>query len=340
MLALLSCDSVELRESGGAMPGKRVLVVDDSALIRQVLSDALSAKDYTVVTAADGAEALRLIAEDRPDLVIADILMPEMDGWALCEQLRRAEATCNLPLILLTTERDVPKRIKGLEMGADDYVCKPFSKEEVVARVDSLLRRATDDRRRSGKTATLEPLHLMGHTDHIGVPDLLQLMGLNGKSGTLHLRGRSVGRIFFRDGQIINAELQGLRGKKALFRIMAWPEARFEFEPGDPARQVETALDASTSSVLMEGFAQIDELRSLSAKLPPLDRRLRPAGKSATGRQKLSTTQRIIIRTAKRGATLEEIIDTVPDNDLDAYIALDDLLRRGVLEPLEPDSAA
>jgi DNA-binding response OmpR family regulator len=327
------------------MPNPRVLVVDDSELIRQVISDTFSPAGYAVVTAANGLEALARINEGLPDLIIADILMPVMDGWALCEELRRSSATRDIPFIFLTTERDVPKRIKGLEMGADDYVCKPFSKEELLARAEGLLRRAGQ---RAGqgeaptKAAAGAVANLSGHTSHIAMSDLLQLLSLNGRSGTLSLFGESVARVYFREGQIINAETQGLRGEKALFRIMAWPAARFDFESGEPARQVEPALRGSTSTVLMEGFTHLDELRDLIGRLPPRTRRLRVPAALAESLDTLTltTTQRIILFAAKgRGVTLGEIIDTVPEKDLDAYVAVNDLLGRGLLEEMDEDAA-
>ncbi len=312
-----------------------ILVADDSALIRQVIADALGPLGYLVLHAADGAEALSVIGRGGPDLVIADVLMPVMDGWALCEAVRRGPVTATLPFIFLTTERDVPKRIMGLEMGADDYVCKPFSKEELAARVEAVLRRARAAGQAREPARAVPPPVLAGHTSHAPLSDLVQMLSLNNRSGTLHVSGASVARIYFREGRILNAETQGLRGEKALFRIVAWPEARFEFEDGEPARDVEVAFTEGTSSVLMEGFAHLDELRDLIARLPERGRRLRAARaeEDPPAGPPLTTAHRLILYTAgERGATLGEIVDRVPDKDLDAYTAVDDLLRRGMLE--------
>jgi len=319
-------------------------VVDDSALIRQVISDTFEPAGFEVGMAADGSEALASIKERPPDLIIADILMPVMDGWALCEEVRRTPATRDIPFIFLTTERDVPQRIKGLEMGADDYVCKPFSKEELLARAERVLSRSAKPRpsaRKVAATADL-PVKLSGHTDQIAMSDLLQLLSMNGKSGTLSLSGESVARIYFRDGAIINAETQKLKGEKALFRIMAWTSARFEFEPGLPARPVEELLSGATSTVLMEGFAHLDELRDLVERLPRRSRRMRvPSARAAELEAlELTTTQRLILFTAGgRGATLGDIVDTVPEKDLDVYAAIRDLMARGLLEVMDEDAA-
>ena len=316
----------------------KILVVDDSALIRQVIADALTPRGYEVTTAADGAEALSLLEEFPADLIIADILMPVMDGWALLERIRTATATRDVPFIFLTTERDVPKRIQGLESGADDYVCKPFSKEELLARAEGVLRRARYARPATTSEEGFDPCRLTGHTTHIAMSDLLQLLAMNGKSGTLHVTGESVARVYFREGQVINAETQGLRGEKALFRVVSWPEAQFSFEPGEPAREVEALLTGGTSSVLMEAFAHLDELRDIINRLPPRSTRMKVirAMAEAAETMDLSTAQRIMLFTAGgRGASLGEMVDTVPNKDLDAYMALEDLLRRGLVEPWE-----
>ncbi|HET9481895.1 MAG TPA: response regulator [Candidatus Polarisedimenticolia bacterium] len=321
------------------MSRRRILVVDDSVLIRQVLADAFTPAGFQVESAGDGLEAIRRIGEARPDVIIADILMPAMDGWALCEALRRDPVTRDIPIVFLTTERDVPKRIKGLGMGADDYVCKPFSKEELMARVEAILRRVAREPEQEAAPADVASPRpsLAGHTDELPMADLLQHLSINNRSGTVHLRGESLARIYLRDGRLLNAETQGVKGEKALFRIMSWPWATFEFEPGEPPRDVEAALEGAASTVLMEGFAHLDELRDLIASLPPRACRLRvtPSRAAETASMELSTTQRMILRTAGgRGATVAEIVDSVPVRDLEAYTVLADLLGRGLLERL------
>jgi len=93
------------------MARSRLLIVDDSPFIRQVIADTFEPAGYIVSTAGDGAEALGRVRRDPPDLIIADIIMPVMDGWALCEELRRDPDLAEIPFIFLTTETDVPKRI-------------------------------------------------------------------------------------------------------------------------------------------------------------------------------------------------------------------------------------
>jgi len=121
--------------------GARILVVDDEDNVLRMLEYALGAKDYEVVTAETGKEALAKVAAGAPDLVILDINLPDMAGMVVCQQLRGAPETANLPVIMLSALAGVADTIHGLEVGADEYVTKPFEVDEVVARVTALLDR-------------------------------------------------------------------------------------------------------------------------------------------------------------------------------------------------------
>jgi two-component system OmpR family response regulator len=116
----------------------RILMVDDDAHIREVVCFALRRVGYQTLQAANGLEALEIAARERPALIILDILMPELDGTAACARLRRSS---DVPVIFLTSKDEEVDRILGLELGADDYVVKPFSPGELVARVKAVLRR-------------------------------------------------------------------------------------------------------------------------------------------------------------------------------------------------------
>src|SRR5260221_9971350 len=118
----------------------RILVVDDQRSNVEMLAGVLKARGYTVYTALDGQQALEQVRELHPDLVVSDILMPKVDGYDLCRRLRAAPETALLPVILITSLDAQGERIKGLEVGADDFLSKPIDWEELFARVRSLLR--------------------------------------------------------------------------------------------------------------------------------------------------------------------------------------------------------
>ena len=123
----------------GTHHGKEtILVVDDEASIRRILETRLSMIGYQVVTASDGVEALELFKTTHPDLVVLDVMMPKLDGYGVCQELRKES---DVPIVMLTALGDVADRITGLELGADDYVVKPFSPKELEARIRCVLRR-------------------------------------------------------------------------------------------------------------------------------------------------------------------------------------------------------
>jgi OmpR family response regulator RpaB len=117
---------------------EKILVVDDEASIRRILETRLSIIGYKVITASDGEEALLLTRKETPNLIILDVMMPKLDGYGVCQEVRKES---EVPIIMLTALGDVADRIIGLELGADDYVMKPFSPKELEARIKSILRR-------------------------------------------------------------------------------------------------------------------------------------------------------------------------------------------------------
>lgn len=121
---------------------KTILVVDDKANMRLMIKEYLTEANYRVVTAGNGREALFVAREARPDLILLDIMMPEMDGYEFIRLYRQEQDT---PIILLTAKLDEMDKVVGLELGADDYVTKPFGMRELVARIRAVLRRAGAD---------------------------------------------------------------------------------------------------------------------------------------------------------------------------------------------------
>lgn len=122
----------------GIGQGRRVLVVDDEESVRELIKLYLSKEGFEVLHAREGKEALRVNGEHHPDLIILDLMLPGMDGREVCRQIR---STSRVPIIMLTARAEEVDRIVGLELGADDYVVKPFSPRELVARVNAVLRR-------------------------------------------------------------------------------------------------------------------------------------------------------------------------------------------------------
>lgn len=131
------------------LPMERILVVEDELPMRTALEDLLRQENYRVLSAADGELGLRRAIDEKPDLILLDIMMPRLDGFSVCAELRRLSIT--IPILMLTAKGQVEDRVSGLDAGADDYLVKPFSSEELLARVRALLRRT----RRQGQSPAL-----------------------------------------------------------------------------------------------------------------------------------------------------------------------------------------
>ncbi|GIV89237.1 MAG: DNA-binding response regulator [Chloroflexus sp.] len=149
-----------------------VLVVDDDPGIVRLVRSYLEQAGFRVASAFDGATARRLIRQERPDLVILDLMLPDEDGFDIARSLRSDPATATLPIIMLTARIDDTDRIVGLELGADDYIVKPFNPREVVARVKAVLRRVSGGTVRNRLEQGSLVLDLDGHQAWLGGNEL------------------------------------------------------------------------------------------------------------------------------------------------------------------------
>lgn len=120
----------------------KILIADDDQNIRELLRLYIEKKGYTALEAKDGEEAVALFLSETPDLVLLDVMMPKLDGWQVCRRIR-AESSC--PVIMITAKGEVFDKVLGLELGADDYIAKPFDAKEVMARIAAVLRRTYKD---------------------------------------------------------------------------------------------------------------------------------------------------------------------------------------------------
>ena len=124
------------------MSNKKILIVEDDENIRELLRLYLEREGYAVIEAENGVEGIKLWKSEKPDMLLLDVMMPVMDGWAVCNEIR---AESDVPIIMLTAKGETADRVSGLEMGADDYIVKPLEMPEVIARVRAVFRRMAPD---------------------------------------------------------------------------------------------------------------------------------------------------------------------------------------------------
>ncbi|UCF69201.1 MAG: response regulator [Acidobacteriota bacterium] len=302
-----------------------ILVVDHSKLVRELLRETFLGGGFVVLLAAHGEEALERMAERRPDLVLTDVELPLLDGWELCSRLKQDPQTCDIPVVFLTSQREVPQRLRGLRLGAYDYLSKPFSPDELLLRVEMIL-----DRTRSGAAAGERArAYLSGHTSHLAVGDVVQILAVNNKTGCLRLRCSEQGRVYFRDGRLTAAFTARTQGRKALYRIFAWNDADFHFDPHDQG-DVEEHFDTSTQALLIDAFVAQDELTRSIPKLPdehvPLGLTME-RGVLSDPNVDLSPLEFAVIERVGRGATLRDLLDGIDEPDSEIAEALERLVH-------------
>jgi CheY-like chemotaxis protein len=229
------------------MAQERILIVDDDPWILRMVSALLEKKGYTVITASDGDDGLHRAEQLRPDLIISDVMMPRMDGWAMIKSLRARPDLAMTPVIFLTALGSEEDRLRGFRLGADDYLPKPFRFEELDLRVGNALRKGRETRaaaqriaaaaptgapgapppiprdagaRRPGSGATPPPppqpaspstkVGIHGNLEQLGLSSLLVILEMERKSGILRLeKVGAVGRLFAREGRIVAARVEG-----------------------------------------------------------------------------------------------------------------------------------
>ena len=247
------------------MAKQHLLLVDGDAKSLRVMEVSLKKAGFSVTTAIHGKDALEKVQISPPDLVLADTKMPEMDGFELCRALKTDERFKHIPFVFLTNQKSVEFKVRGLELGGDDYLTKPIYIKEIVTRVKMILQKAEKERIEKKETKG----GFSGSLADMGVVDLVQTFEIGRKTGTIAIQGERVGMIYFREGRVVDAELGRLKGENAFYRMLNTFEGQFEvqFGPLDRADRIEI----STQGMLMEGMRRLDEWGRMLEQLPPLE---------------------------------------------------------------------
>jgi CheY-like chemotaxis protein len=275
-----------------------ILVVDDEANIRHLLRLAFE-DDYQVIEAVDGQEALELARSGKPDIILSDIMMPNLDGYGLFRRLRSAPDTASIPFVFLSAKKDVDDRVAGLEMGADDYITKPFSIKELKAKIKSIARKFHDLRDRGSLEGLLSDVDLV---------DVIQLIEMSRKTGTLILEGgQEQGRIMFDEGQPVFAAADRWQGLEAFYTLLTWNEGSFRLEHQKEETEPNIRMRGGME-MLMEGVRCLDEMRSAAGRLPYSGTRL----VVVPGKERPANLPDELLAAFEGGVTLEQAQARVP----------------------------
>lgn len=314
------------------MAKEQLLLVDADARSLRVLEVSLRKAGYNVTVANDGEEALRHVESSPPDLVLSDTKLPKLDGYAFVRRLKERPEWARIPVVFLTSQRSVEDKIRGLELGVEDYLTKPIFVRELLARVQLLLARREKDTMAMQRPAqTSAKTHFSGSIADMTVVDLLQTFEVSRKTGIVHLRaGLRAAHIYFREGKVVDAELGSLSGEEAIYRALTWNEASFEvsFEPVTRP----DVIESSTQGILMEGMRRLDEWSRITEQLPPLDRALEVDHEELAARiGEIPDEVNGILRLVDGKRTTLEVIEESPFEDLSTISTLSKLYFEGLL---------
>jgi len=233
------------------MSGYTILIVDDDPLQHEMLGGYLRLAGFKLLHAQNGVEALDMLETEKTEIVLLDIQMPVMDGFKALEEIRKRPSLKNIPVIILTCLNQQYLKIKGLELGADDYITKPFNSAELLARIKAVMRRTQRYLRSEGV--------LNGDLADINLVELMQNMEVGIKTAIIHLKDMK-GDIFIEQGQIVFARYGDFTGEQALYRLFLLEKGVFtvDFEPL-PSKITKTPQPIT--KVLMRVLAYVDEIR-------------------------------------------------------------------------------
>jgi CheY-like chemotaxis protein len=309
------------------MARQNLLIVDSDVRNRRVLEVSLRKAGFSITTAGTAEEALEFVAHAEPDLILSDTELPGDDGFVFCTQLKANARWRSIPFIFLTNDKSIEQKVRGLELGVDDYLTKPIYVKEITTRVSMLLQRKQHERleRKDARTK------FTGRLADMAVVDLLQTIEISRKSGVIHF-GTEFGAatVWFRDGAVIDAELGRLQGEAAVYRLLGLGDGDFEVEFKTINRN--SAIAASTQALLMEGMRRVDEWGRLMEQLPPLGSVLTVNQAAIDSRRdELPAEQLRTIRRFDGRRTIVDVVDDSGQDDLDVLTAISTAYFEGLL---------
>ncbi|MBD3307981.1 response regulator [candidate division KSB3 bacterium] len=294
----------------------KILIVEDEPGMIELLTVALEDEGYLISIANNGEQGLKKVAEEEPDLIISDVMMPDMNGYDFCEQLRADPKTASIPFIFLTAKKDVSDRVRGLNLGADDYISKPFHVVEVVARIKTLMQRV----KRARPTASAPPAAPLPETDaafsgdleKISIGEVVQTIALTKKTGCLIVTntGRR-GEVYFQEGIVTYADVDRKKGEEGVYRLLSWKNGQFKFDVGAVAETQN--VQKTAESLLMEGMRRLDEYNRLLGYFPSPETHLEAL---SIGDEDLRPEENQVLNYVNQFSTVSDVIDHSKFGDL------------------------
>jgi CheY-like chemotaxis protein len=246
---------------------RTVLIADEDAAFRKFLAMPLAAQGFTIYEAADGAAAWQLAVQNRPWIILADVSLPEVDGFEFCRRVRGHSLLSRKPVLFISGSDKYKERYRALQIGADDFLSKSMPVRELLMRIQLLMTRYSDlNARAQGAPGAGTPVAgaLEGRIEVFGAPALLQICYQGRLTGMFEAaEGDGAGArasIGFREGEIVSATAADRAGPEAVYTLLSWQKGSFRFTPGDPGPG--EPLAQSVEHLLLEGCRRLDESRA------------------------------------------------------------------------------
>lgn len=309
----------------------KILLAEDEALMAQMMVDMLAELPVEVTVARNGREALDRVQDRIPDLILLDAMMPELDGFEVAAVLKGNPATQDIPIIFLTARARVEDKVRGLELGADDYLTKPVRREEIIARVRNILRRSEARRAAAPPQSSL----MRGRLEVMGLPNLIQVLEAERRTGSLHLttEGRR-GDILFLEGRIAYAVQGARQGEAAVYTLLGWERGDFELELTSGVGPEAAQVVRSNQQLLMEGVRRLDELPALRKGVEGLAGpiKLFPIFREGLLRRTLPGGFQHLVTMLDGSRAVAQVVEASPMDEWSALTLLGRFLKMNMLE--------
>lgn len=324
------------------MAKQTVLLVDADTKSARVLEVSLRKAGYSVTLVKSAVEAVEAIEIAQPDLIISDTRLAEssqgasmVDGYQLCRRLRDDPTWYGIPFIFLTSSSSIEDKVRGLQLGVEDYLTKPIYIKELLTRIDLVLARKRREGMEQGRTSRAS---FSGLLSEMGLVDLLSTIDLGRKSGVAEFQGSSgQGTLMFRDGSVVDARAGRYTGGAAVYRMLHWTDGDFEIRFGPCS--VEDVIGIPTQGLLMEGMRRLDEWQRLTEQLPPLHDVYEVDTRELASRLgEIPDEVNQILRAFDGKRSLLQVVDESGFDDLSALATLSKLFFEGLIVPRPKDA--
>ena len=309
------------------MARQNLLLVDGDARHLRVLEVSLRRAGFSITSAESSLQGLQYLETSEPDLIISDTHLADGDGFDFCKAVKQNPRWTGIPFIFLTSAKELNDKVRGLELGVEDYLTKPIYVKEVTTRVKMLLQRKQQERlgRKDARTK------FSGQLADMAIVDLLQTIEISRKSGMIEFEtdlGHAT--VWFRDGRVIDAKMGRMQAAAAVYRLLGINEGSFEVEFRNISRA--SVIRETTQALLMEGMRRVDEWVRLLEGLPPLDHTLTVDAPLVAARpEPPKAAFAALLRRFDGRRTIIEIIDDSGIDDLMALEIISGLYFEGLL---------